>query len=80
MASRKAVNPVPANAPATPASRITPRLLRIADAADYLSASFGFIETLYREGTVKSIVLGKRRLFDVRDLDAYIDQVKESAA
>lgn len=80
MASRKAVNPVPASAPATPASRITPRLLRIVDAAHYLSATYGFVETLMREGTVKTIVLGKRHVFDVRDLDAYIDGLKDSAA
>lgn len=80
MASRKAVPVMPAQTPVTPASRITPRLLRITDAADYLSCTFGFVETLMREGTVKTIVLGKRHVFDVRDLDAYIDGLKDSAA
>jgi excisionase family DNA binding protein len=80
MASRKSANPVPAQAPATPASRITPRLLRITDAADYLSCTYGFVETLMREKTIPVVVLGKRHLFDVRDLDAYVEQMKETAA
>jgi hypothetical protein len=77
MASRKIVNPVPAQAPVPPAPRIAPRLLRISDTADYLSCTFGFVETLMREGTVKSVILGKRHLCDIRDLDAFIDRIKE---
>jgi hypothetical protein len=77
MASRKAVPVVPAQTPVKPISRISPRLLRITDAADYLSCTFGFAETLLREGTIKPVVLGKRHLCDIRDLDAYIDLMKE---
>jgi excisionase family DNA binding protein len=56
---------------------IFPRLLRIADAAHYLSCTYGFMETLVREKTVPSMMLGKRRCIDIRDLDAYIDHMKE---
>jgi excisionase family DNA binding protein len=58
-------------------SPIVPRLLRIADAAQYLSSSYGFVETLVREKRVPSMMLGKRRVIDIRDLDSYIDQIKE---
>jgi hypothetical protein len=34
------------------------------------------METLYREKRIRSIVLGKRTLFDIRDLDAYVDELK----
>jgi hypothetical protein len=47
-----------------------------ANAANYRSCSYGFMETLIREKTVPSMVLGKRRVIDIRDLDDYIDQIK----
>jgi excisionase family DNA binding protein len=72
VASRKSVPSIP------PASRISPRLLRIADAADYLSCTFGFAETLVREKAIPVVVLGKRHLVDVRDLDTYVEQMKET--
>jgi len=74
--SKKAASVTPA-VPEASYPRIKPRLLRIADAADYLSCTFGFAETLLREGTIKPVILGKRHLCDIRDLDAYIDLVKE---
>jgi excisionase family DNA binding protein len=55
---------------------ITPRLLRIVGAATYLGCTFGWIETLIREKSVPSVILGKRRLIDIRDLDAYVERVK----
>lgn len=55
---------------------ITPRLLRIPDAAKYLSCTNWFLETLLREKTVPSFIQGKRKLVDVRDLDAYVDRLK----
>jgi len=78
MASRKSANPVSSQSvTAVPLPRLAPRLLRITDAADYLSCTFGFMETLMREKTVPVVVLGKRHLFDVRDLDAYVERMKE---
>ncbi len=80
MASRKAVPVVPAQTPVTPAPRIAPRLLRIADAAEYLSCTFGFIQTLMHERTIPVVVLGKRHLLDKSDLDLYVDRIKEEQA
>jgi excisionase family DNA binding protein len=56
------------------------RWLRIPDAARYLSCTYTWVETLIREKTVPSVIQGKRRLIDIRDLDSYIDRVKEEAA
>jgi excisionase family DNA binding protein len=53
-----------------------PRLLRIRDAARYLSCTYGWVETLVREKSVPSLILGKRRLIDIRDLDSYVESVK----
>jgi hypothetical protein len=43
---------------------VVPRLLRIQDAAKYLSATTWQIETLLREKKILSFVLGKRRVVD----------------
>jgi excisionase family DNA binding protein len=59
---------------------IVPRLLRIQDAAHYLSCTYTYIETLIREKTVPSIILGKRRLIDTIDLDAFVDRKKAGQA
>src|SRR5260370_35377697 len=50
---------------------VVPRLLRIQDAAKYLSATTWQIETLLREKTVPSFVLGKRSVVDRLELDRY---------
>jgi hypothetical protein len=54
---------------------LPPRCLRIPDAAAYLSVTNWFMENLVREGTVRSFILGKRRVVDVRALDAYVDNL-----
>jgi excisionase family DNA binding protein len=53
---------------------VIPRLLRIQDAAKYLSATTWQIETLLREKTIPSFVLGKRRVVDRLELDRYIER------
>jgi excisionase family DNA binding protein len=58
-------------------STIVPRLLRIPDAARYLSCTYSFMETLVREKTIPSFILGKRRLIDVIDMDAYVGRRKK---
>jgi excisionase family DNA binding protein len=55
---------------------LVPRLLRIQDAARYLSATTWFIETLIREKKIPSLIVGKRRVIDVLDLDAWIETEK----
>src|ERR1700694_373067 len=51
---------------------VVPRLLRIQDAAKYLSATTWQIETLLREKKILSFVLGKRRVVDRLELDRYV--------
>jgi excisionase family DNA binding protein len=53
---------------------VVPRLLRIQDAAKYLSATTWQIETLLRENVIPSFVLGKRRVVDRLELDRYVDR------
>src|SRR5580700_6752782 len=55
---------------------IVPRLLRVQDAARYLSATTWFIETLIREKQIPSLIIGKRRVIDVNDLDLWIESQK----
>ena len=52
---------------------VVPRLLRIQDAAKYLSATTWQIETLLREKKILSFVLGKRRVVDRLELDRYVE-------
>jgi len=53
---------------------VIPRLLRIPDAAKYLSATTWQIETLLRENVIPSFVLGKRRVVDRLELDRYVER------
>jgi excisionase family DNA binding protein len=64
---------VPVGSAALPAL-VIPRLLRIQDAAKYLSATTWQIETLVREKTIPSFVLGKRRVIDRLELDRYVER------
>jgi excisionase family DNA binding protein len=69
--------------PATELPRVpsvAPRLLRIADAAHYLSCTYGLMETLIREKRIRSMILGKRRVVDLRDLDEFVDRIKEQVS
>jgi excisionase family DNA binding protein len=73
--------PAPNSASGTSSSpNFIPRLLRISDAAFYLSVTYGFMETLIRERTIPSFIQGRRRVLDIRDLDDYADRLKENAA
>jgi excisionase family DNA binding protein len=62
------------NGSATLPAFVVPRLLRIQDAAKYLSATTWQIETLLREKTIPSFVLGKRRVIDRLELDRYVER------
>jgi predicted DNA-binding transcriptional regulator AlpA len=53
---------------------VAPRLLRLRDAAIYLSSTTWFIEKLVRTRKIRSRIIGKRRVIDIRDLDAWIDE------
>ena len=52
---------------------VVPHLLRIEDAAKYLSATTWQIEMLLRERVIPSFVLGKRRVVDRLELDRYVE-------
>jgi hypothetical protein len=57
---------------------ITPRLLNIKDASRYLGCSIWALRQLEWAGELRSIRnLGKRLLFDIRDLDRLVERKKE---
>jgi len=53
---------------------VVPRLMRIQDAAKYLSATTWQVETLLREKVIPSFVPGKRRVVDRLELDRYVQR------
>lgn len=53
---------------------IIPRVLKIPDAARYLSATTWFVEELLRRGQVPSFIQGKDRVVDCRELDKYVER------
>lgn len=59
---------------------IAPRLLRIPEAAAYLSATTWYVEELVRGNKLPFVVVGKYRVIDVRDLDAWINAEKRRQA
>jgi excisionase family DNA binding protein len=58
------------------AIRVSPRLLTVKQAAQYLSTSAWAMRTLGWSGTIPPVRIGRRVLFDVRDLDRYVDAAK----
>jgi excisionase family DNA binding protein len=58
---------------------IPPRLLRVKDAATYLSSTTWFVEELVRNCKLRSTIIGKRRVIDIRDLDDWVDEQSGSA-
>ena len=55
------------------------RLLTVQQAAKYLGTTVWCMRSLAWEKKLTSIRLGKRLLFDVRDLDKFIDDRKRAA-
>jgi excisionase family DNA binding protein len=60
-------------------SPLSPRLLRIADAAEYLSASVWFVRSLIWEDKIPFLHLGQRFVIDKADLDRFVDAAKQGA-
>ena len=56
---------------------IIPRMLRIQDVARYLSATNWFVEELLRNGKLRFVVAGKRKVVDVKDVDDWIEAQKK---
>lgn len=60
---------------------IRPRLLNVNAAASYLATTIWNIRSLTWSGRLKPVKLGGARLlFDIHDLDAFVEQVKAAAA
>lgn len=55
---------------------IRPRLLRIPEAAAYLGATNWFVEELVRANSIPFLTVGKYRVIDICDLDAWIEKEK----
>lgn len=74
-AKQASLGPSVENSPSPlPLYVVPPQLMRIQDAAKYLSATTWQIETLLRENTIPSFVLGKRRAIDRLELDRYVER------
>ena len=58
----------------TPA--VAPRLIGVTAAATYLGATVWAIRRLQWERAIPSIRIGQRVLFDIADLNAFIDRQK----
>lgn len=52
------------------------RLLSQKEAAGYLGVSVRKVQELQGNGELKRVAIGGRTLYDIRDLDAMIDQAK----
>jgi len=52
------------------------KLLSVVEVSAALSLSRGTVEKLIRDGRLKSISLGRRRLIDLQDLDELISNLK----
>jgi len=57
----------------------TRRLLTVKDAAQYLSCTVWAVRELAWAQKVPSIKIGRRLLFDVRDIDAFVEREKVPA-
>ena len=58
---------------------ITPRGLRIEQAAAYLNVTPWFLATLLREGKLPFVLAGKRKIVDRHDLDNWLEAQKAAA-
>ena len=71
--SKSAVSPVETGVRLADAG---PRLLRIKQAAEYLSVTPWFVRSLIWSRAIPFLLLGKRHLIDRADLDTYVDRMK----
>ena len=54
----------------------TPRLLNVESAAHYLGATTWSVRKLAWDKEVPHVRIGQRLLFDIKDLDKFIEQAK----
>ena len=55
---------------------VNKRLLDVKSAADYLSINRSLLYQLGTKGKIPSIKINSRRLFDVNDLDEFVEKLK----
>jgi excisionase family DNA binding protein len=55
---------------------LTPRFLRVEDAAQYLATTRWNISEAIRRGAIPFVVQGKHYVLDVKDLDRYAERLK----
>lgn len=60
-------------------SPVPARLISVNDAITYLGIKRSGLYRLINDGAIPSVRIGGRRLLDIHDLDAYIDQQKKVA-
>lgn len=60
--------------------KITKRLLDVKAAAAYLSISRSKLYEWTKAGRIRSIKIDNKRLFDVYDLDRFVDELAHSVA
>jgi excisionase family DNA binding protein len=58
---------------------VSPRLLRIAQAAQYIGATNWFVEELCRKKQIPFLTVGKYRVIDIRALDRWIEAQSSAA-
>jgi excisionase family DNA binding protein len=56
-----------------PKAAISPRLLRIPQAAQYIGGTNWFVEELCRNRQIAYLTVGKYRCIDVKELDRWIE-------
>ena len=55
---------------------VNKRLLDVKSAAEYLSISRALLYQVATKGMIPNIKINSRRLFDVNDLDEFVDRLK----
>jgi hypothetical protein len=58
---------------AQPKASISPRLLRIPQAAQYIGGTNWFVEELCRNRLIAYLTVGKYRVIDIHELDRWIE-------
>ena len=62
-----------------PAPQIAPRMLRCSDAAAYLGIGVQAMRHLHWQGKLRGVMIGRKMLWDVQDLNKYVDALKVRA-
>jgi len=58
---------------------VAPRMVNAATAAAYLGIGVYALRDLHYKAAVRGLFIGRKLLFDIQDLDKYIDALKHTA-